>query len=161
MSLKRMECQLTTDEWSLSHIMDAILDRCTFPPMRRGSSWGFNPTIMDNALVALNKYTLNDVADALRGVPHFDYVHDDVKSVLCYVSTPFKGLGARHLFVYRLFGEVRAIVYSYYTNNPYLHLTWHYLYNPIERKITQKEREGITNVIKEQMRVFAGEQPNV
>ncbi len=151
------ECKLTTDEFGGGGHIDRAIVASNFRPLHVGATWGFDPNIFDYALTHLNKVSLDSVLAELREYHHFDYVKSESKALQGFVSTPFTGYGARHAFAYIVDGNPRAIVYSYFTNNPYDHLEWHYLFDPSVKNIDWGEILLICELIKEQLYVYAGE----
>lgn len=151
------ECKLTTDEFGGSGHLDKAVAASNFRPLHIGATWGFDPKIFEYALTHLHKATLDSVLAELREYHHFDYVKCESKMLQGFVSLPFTYLGARHAFAYIVDGSPRAIVYSYYTNNPYDHLEWHYLFDPSAKNIDWDEILLIAELIKEQLYVYAGE----
>ena len=150
------ECKLTTDEFGCGRILKSIA-ASNFRPLHLGATWGFDPKIFEYALTNLHKATLDSVLAELREYHHFDYIKDESTNIQGFASAVFTGYGARHAFAYIVDGSPRAIVYSYYTNNPYDHLEWHYLFDPSAKNIDWDEILLIAELIKEQLYVYAGE----
>lgn len=150
------ECKLTTDEFGCGRILKSIA-ASNFRPLHLGATWGFDPKIFEYALTHLHKATLDSVLAELREYHHFDYIKDESTTIQGFASAVFTGYGARHAFAYIVDGSPRAIVYSYYTNNPYDHLEWHYLFDPSAKNIDWDEILLIAELIKEQLYVYAGE----
>lgn len=150
------ECKLTTDEFGCGRILKSIA-ASNFRPLHLGATWGFDPKIFEYALTNLHKATLDSVLAELREYHHFDYIKDESTTIQGFASAVFTGYGARHAFAYIVDGSPRAIVYSYYTNNPYDHLEWHYLFDPSAKNIDWDEILLIAELIKEQLYVYAGE----
>ena len=150
------ECKLATDEFGCGRILKSIA-ASNFRPLHLGATWGFDPKIFEYALTNLHKATLDSVLAELREYHHFDYIKDESTTIQGFASAVFTGYGARHAFAYIVDGSPRAIVYSYYTNNPYDHLEWHYLFDPSAKNIDWDEILLIAELIKEQLYVYAGE----
>lgn len=151
------ECALTTDEFPCYSPLNHAITDSNFRPLHRGADWGFDPKIFEYTLTHLDQSSLDGVLAELREYHHFDYVKSDSEMIQGFVSKTFSGLGARHAFAYIVQGVPRGIIYGYYTNNPDLHLSWHYLFDPRVQCFSYDEMLRVTELIREQLYVYSGE----
>ena len=123
--------------------------------------WGFDPTIISNTLTDLNNTSLLMLAQSIEMSTGVTRQIDGPFNgrVTLYVANSFAGLGARHAIILRGGNnKVGAIYYSYWTNNPDFHLSWHVFYDEL---IAEPSLRQEANVLTTLARLFNGDPTHV
>ena len=156
---KMQEQVLDTMECAAEITLVGLFEDTDFEHFVFAPKWGFDPKIIDEVLSNLGKYTLESLVDGLERTPSFVYnVANDpyakVTRLQVHVANSYSGLGARHAIVYRLNNdEIRMVIYSYYSNNPDFHLSWHVFFNPSVSKIKYGELNNVLGALVEMFKV--------
>lgn len=151
---KGQELVLDTMECAHGYALNDLLKDAPFALTRHPQPWGFDPALIHDVLTNFNAYTLDTIAQELdrstsiKCLIHIEGGHSDAALQL-HVANSFKGLGARHALVKRKHnGDIRMIIYSYYTNNPNLHLSWHVFFNPSVKMVKFPEITEAVNAFR-------------
>lgn len=140
------ESRLTTKECPYAYALNESVKRSECDLFRKAQSWGFDPKIIEQILTTWRPNTLSGLSVSMSQYPHVGFtLPSSRRQVRCYVANQFQWLGARHIIICEDHGDIRFAIYSYYTNNPDLHLSWHMFYDPSMKRVMFDEISEVVN----------------